>query len=165
MRPTMPSFRDIEELPTLVSQQIPPEWQDLNGHVNVQYYIHLYDLAGYPVLEAFGVDADFVRVRRRGWFELEHHVWYLREIHVGDTVTLHCRLLQRSRKRFHGVMFVANRTRLELSSVMEFISTAADLDARTSAAIPDDVAAQIDLQIDRDQRYRWAPPTSGTMAA
>ena len=164
MRPAMPTISQVDDLPALITHRPPVEWQDMNGHVNVQHYVHLYDLAGYPLLESFGIDADFVRVRRRGWFDLEHHVWYLREVHVGDEVSVHCRLIERGMKRLHGVMFLANRSRQQLASVMEFISTAADLDARSSAAIPPDVAARIDARLERDRRVAWPAPTCGSMS-
>jgi acyl-CoA thioester hydrolase len=163
LRPPLPSLREIEELPVLLRRTLPGEWQDLNGHVNVQHYVHLYDLAGTPFLASLGIDEELVKRRRRGWFELEHHIWYLREMHVGDEVTLHCRLVGRNVKRLHGVMFVANQTRRELASVLEFVSSSADLDTRSTAPIPEDIAVRIDARIELERRFSWPVPTCGAM--
>ena len=163
MRPEMPTLSQVDLLPALLTHRPPMEWQDINGHVNVQHYVHLYDLAGYPLLESLGIDAEFVRVRRRGLFDLEHHVWYLRELHVGDEVTVHCYLLARSVKRLHGVMFLANRSRQQVASALEFLSTVADLDARSTAPIPPDIAMRVDARIEHDRRVGWPAPTCGAM--
>lgn len=52
------------------------------------------------------------------------------ELHVGDTVTVHWRFIARTVKRFHGVMFIVNRTHGRLASVFEYVSTGADLERR-----------------------------------
>ena len=114
--------------------------------------------------ETFGIDAQRTRQSRWGLFDLEHHLWYLREIHVGDEVTIHCRLLARTVKRFHGTLLLVNRTRGQLASAMEFLSTCADLDARATAALPSDVAACMDVLIERHHKLSWPAPVSGVMA-
>jgi acyl-CoA thioester hydrolase len=164
MRPQIPTLSQIDELPTLLRTRIPSEWQDSNGHLNIRYYMRLYDEVGVPLFETFGIDAQRTKQSRWGLFDLEHHLWYLREIHVGDEVTLHCRLLDRTVKRFHGTLLLVNRTRGQLASAMEFLSTCADLDARATAALPSDVAARIDVLIERHRKLTWPVPVSGVMA-
>ena len=61
-------------------------------------------------------------------------------------------------------MFVVNRTRGRLSSVFEYVSTGADLDARRSAPLPPEFATRLDELIAGDARLTWAPPTCGVMA-
>jgi acyl-CoA thioester hydrolase len=164
MRPQIPTLSQIDELPALLRTRIPPEWQDSNGHLNIRYYMRLYDEVGAPLFETFGIDAQRTRQSRWGLFDLEHHLWYLREIHVGDEVTIHCRLLARTVKRFHGTLLLVNRTRGQLASAMEFLSTCADLDARATAALPPDVAACMDVLIERHHKLSWPVPVSGVMA-
>ena len=101
MPASMPTLAQVDELPVLLEKVIPPEWQDLNGHVNVRHYLELYDAASWPKLAEFGLDASVFLERRQGVFDLEHHLWYLDELHVGDTVTVHWRFIARTLKRFH----------------------------------------------------------------
>lgn len=165
MRPTMPSPQQVNQLPPLITTRVPPEWEDINGHVNVQHYLELYDLAGDTMLAQLGIDEDHFRLGRQGFFDLEHHVWYLAEIHVGDEVSVHLRYLARSAKRMHGLVFVLNASRGQLSSVMEFVSTGADLDARRTAALPPDVAERLDGLVAAHAALDWAPPCCGVMSA
>lgn len=164
MRLVPPAARYVEELPVVGRLRIPPEWQDLNGHVSVRYYVELYDLGGWRMLELLGIGAGYFRVERRGFFDLEHHIWYLAEMHVGDEVSLHVRFVERSRKLFRGVVFIVNRTRAEVASAIEFLTAGADLDARATAAIPEEMAARLDRLIERHAALGWQPPSCGVIA-
>jgi acyl-CoA thioester hydrolase len=164
MRPAIPTLEQIDELPVLLRERIPLEWEDVNGHVNIQYYMRLYSEAGGPLFEAFGIDPQRDRHSRWGLFDLEHHLWYLNELHVGDDVTLHCRLIGRTAKRFHGTILLVNRTRARLASAMEFLGTGADRELRTTAALPAGVAERIDALIERHRTLTWAFPVSGVIA-
>ena len=126
----MPSLAQVRELPELVRHVVPPEWEDLNGHVNVQHYTALYDMSGYPFMDMMGITAEQVRETRVGMFDLEHHIWFLDEMHVGDVVTGHACIVERGPKRVLSVMFIVDETRERLASVLEVVSTTADLDAR-----------------------------------
>lgn len=161
----MPTLQDLDDLPSLLERTIPAEWEDLNGHVNVRHYLELYDQAGWPMMRWLGIEERHFRDERRGFFDLEHHIWYLAEMHVGDTVTLHARFLARSTKRFHGTMFIANRSRACVASAFEYVSTAADLVARRSAPLPTDVAVHLDDLIASHSRLVWPAPLCGSISA
>lgn len=161
----VPTLRDLDDLPPLLERTVPAEWEDLNGHVNVRHYLALYDQAGWPMMSWLGVDERHFREERRGFFDLEHHIWYLAEMHVGDAVTVHARFLARSAKRFHGAMFIANRSRHSVASAFEYVSTAADLEARRSAPLPADVAAKLDELIAAHSRLTWPAPLCGSISA
>lgn len=165
MRPTMPSPEQVRQLPPLITARVPAHWEDINGHVNVRHYLELYDLAGDAMLAQLGLDESHFRDGRQGFFDLEHHLWYLAEIHAGDEVSVHLRYLSRSAKRIHGVVFVLNSSRGRLSSAMEFVSTGADLDARRTAPLPQHVGARLDELVAAHRMLDWAAPRSGVMSA
>jgi len=165
MRPLMPTVENVRDLPALLTVTVPPEWQDANGHVNVRHYIALYDQAGWPMLDWLGIDSRYFQVERQGIFDHEHHVWFLAETHVGDQLSAHARLLARSDKRFHGVMFLINITQARLACVIEFVSTGADLESRRTAALPDDVKRRLDKIIAAHGALAWQAPRCGVMSA
>jgi acyl-CoA thioester hydrolase len=162
---TMPTVEQVLELPSLMERVVPAAWQDLNGHVNVRHYLELFDAASWPMLAAFGLDERIFLERRQGLFDLEHHLWYLSELHVGDTVSVHARFIARSVKRFHGVMFAVDRTRGRLASVFEYVSSGADLDSRRTAPLNADLATAIDREIAAHSRLAWPAPVCGVIAA
>ena len=100
----------------------------------------------------------------RGLFDLEHHIAYLAELHVGDQVSGHLRIVGRTVKRFHGVMFIVNHTRRQLASTLEFVSTAADLAARRTMPLPAGALRWLDEAIAAQARLGWIAPLCGVMA-
>jgi acyl-CoA thioester hydrolase len=164
MQPTIPRYEQVIELPSLMERVVPAAWQDLNGHVNVRHYLELFDAASWPMLAGFGLDERVFRERRQGLFDLEHHLWYLSELHVGDIVSVHARFIARTAKRFHGVMFAIDRTRSRLASVFEYVSSGADLEARRTAPLVPELAAELDRRIAEHLKLAWPAPVCGVLA-
>jgi acyl-CoA thioester hydrolase len=160
----MPTVVQVRELPELCRLGVPRDWEDINGHVNVQYYLRMYDLTAVPMLEALGIDEDWVRRERVGLFDLEHHIWYLDEIHVGHEVSAHVRFADRNAKRTRGVLFLLDATRERLASAIEFVSTAAHLDTRRTVALPEPVAANLDAMIAAQAALDWPLPACGAIS-
>jgi acyl-CoA thioester hydrolase len=159
------TFEQVMTLPAVFTRSIPPEWEDYNGHVNIQYYMALIEQSGWLMFADVGLDEEYFAERRQGLFDLEHHLKYLAELHVGDEVSVHSRMLDRSEKRLHGMMFIVNQTRRQLSCTLEYITSGADLDLRRTAAFPEDVGVRFDELIRRDQELEWEVPVCGVMAA
>ncbi len=160
----IPTVEQAQELPALLTMVIPPQWQDLNGHVNVRHYLDIYDSSGWPLMNWLGIDESRFKVDRTGFFDLEHHIWYLAEMHVGDEVSAHTRFVGLSAKRFHGVMFVVNRTRRRVASALEFVTTGADLNTRRSAALPEDVSERVRGLVAQHKGLTWPAPSCGSIA-
>ena len=159
------SFDNVSQLPAILQKEIPPDWEDYNGHVNIQYYLALVEESGWPLFETLGLGESYFRERRQGLFDLEHHIRYLAELHVGDQVTVHSRMLDRSEKRLHGMMFILNQSRRQLSCTLEYITSGADLDRRRTAPFPADVVVNFDKLIQQHELLDWAAPVCGVMAA
>lgn len=165
MRIAMPAVEQVRQLPEQLTRVVPTEWQDYNGHVNVQYYLSVYHATSWPLFASFGIDE--ARLAREGlsFFDLEHHHWFLAELRVGDTISAHTRLLARSAKRVHGVMFVINDTRFQLASALEFVSIGADLSTHRTTEFPPDVAARLQEMIERHATLDWKAPCCGSICA
>ena len=164
MRLPMPTLEQLRQLPEVLRMRVPPEWEDMNGHVNVQHYTGMYDRAGTAMMALLGIDEDWVRHGRIGLFDLEHHIWFLDEVHVGDEVALYTCFTARNAKRAQGLVFLVDETRERLASVLEYLSTAANLDTRRTATWPDPVASRIDAEIARTARLGWPLPGSGAIS-
>lgn len=163
MKSPVPTIEQIDALEPLVARVVPAEWEDLNGHVNVRHYLDLYNEAGDPMLAQLGVSESYFRTERRGFFDLEHHIWYLAEMHVGERVSVHTRYIGRSAKRFHGVMFVVNRSRSNVASVLEYVASGADLATRRAAPFPPRIVERLDAIIARHAALAWPVPVCGSM--
>jgi acyl-CoA thioester hydrolase len=160
----MPTPVQVRQLPELLRVRVPKEWEDLNGHVNVKHHLGMYDLTNDPLLEMLGISEEWVRTGRVGIFDLEHHIWYLNEVHVGEEVALFVRMTQRNLKRVQGVVFLLNVSQDQLASVIEFVSTAANLDTRRTVPLPEPVAEGLDALIHRQAALEWPVPRSGSLS-
>ena len=126
---------------------IPPAYLDRNGHMNMRWYLALYDEAGDAMYPMLGLTADYFAASGMGGFDLEHHLWYPAEVRNGDTVVIRARFIARSAKLMHYLFFMVNETRGVVSSIFECVHAHADLTARRTAPFPAQVAAQIDAFI------------------
>ena len=158
-----PDPEQLRELPVQLDCVIPPEWEDRNGHVNVQFYLALFELGGWKVLEEVGVDDDWFRRHAYSFFDLEHHLHYLAEIRVGERVTTYNRVVGRSEKRFHGMYYIVNETRGCLAGTIEYISNGVDMNLRRTAPMPEELAHALDRLHAAHQRLSWAPRLCGLM--
>ena len=164
MRTTMPAPEQVRQLPLLCKVTVPREWEDLNGHVNVKHHLGMYDLTNEAMLGLLGISEEWVREERTGIFDLEHHIWFLDEVHVGEVIALHVRFTERNAKRAAGLVFLLNESGERLASVIEFLSTAANLDARKTVALPQVIAARLDDLIAQHRQLGWIAPSSGAIA-
>ena len=60
--------------------RVRPEWIDNNGHMNMGYYVVVFDLATDEWLSWVGLDAAHRDTQRVTTFCLEAHVTYHREV-------------------------------------------------------------------------------------
>ena len=160
-----PTLDEVRELPVQLEFVIPPEWEDRNGHVNVQFYLALFELGGWKVLEACGVDEEWLRRHAYTFFDLEHHLHYLAEIGIGDRVTTYNRVVGTSEKRFHGLYLIVNESRERLAGVLEYVSSGVDLNRRRTAVMPAELLRGLENLHRHHQRLSWAPPLCGIMAS
>jgi len=158
-RQSYPDVSAIRELPALASQVIPERWEDQNGHVNVSFYMAIYNDSGWPMLDLIGIDERYFSERRMGLVDLDNHIRYLSELHVGERVSAYGHFLSHDEKRIQGMVFVVNDDKDQLASTIEFLSINIDLRERRSAAIPPDVVARLKAIIIEHQKPGWTAPT------
>jgi len=159
-----PDLDQVRELPVQLDYVIPPEWEDRNGHVNVQFYLTLFELGGWKILEQMGFDETWMRQNQYSFFDLEHHLNYLAEIAVGDRVTAYNRVVGRSDKRFHGLYLIVNETRGRLAGVLEYVSNGIDMRRRRSAPMPPEMSAKLERLFEEHSKLSWRPQLCGVMA-
>jgi len=162
-RVVFPTVTQVRELPLQHRYTVPADWRDRNGHVNVQYYLRLYDLGGYEILEDTDVDEKALLAQGFGLFDLEHHIRYRSEVLVGNDVSGYNRLLGISDKRFHGMYFIVNDTEDRLACTVEYLSAGVDLAARRSAAFPAEMKAGMERLLASHLALSWLAPVCGAM--
>jgi acyl-CoA thioester hydrolase len=144
--------------------EIPPDWEDRNGHVGVQYFQALFSMGAWRVLEEIGIDEGWFRRHQRSQFDLEHHVFYRSELHVGDHVSTYNRVLGKSERRFHGMYLVVNDSTEKLAATLEYVTAGIDMGRRRMDSFPDDLSRGLDVLLEKHRALGWDAPVCGTMA-
>lgn len=165
MRPPLLALDLLDPLPVVYRAPVPHEYRDAMDHMNVRWYLTLYDAAGDNMYQLYGQTPEYYQANQTGGFDLEHHIRYLAQVRIGDTVAIRARLLHRTAKRLHYMMFMVNETRGVLSSTFECINSHADLKLRRTSPYPDPIAAQIDALIAQHRLLTWDAPVCGAMEA
>jgi acyl-CoA thioesterase FadM len=159
-----PDLDQLRELPVQLDHVIPAEWEDRNGHVNVQFYLTLFELGGWKILTDLGMDEAWLRRQHYSFFDLEHHLNYLAEIRVGDRVTAYNRLVGKSDKRFHGLYLIVNESSGRLACALEYISAGVNMKARCTAPMPLELSEALERLQAEHRKLSWPPPLCGFMA-
>ena len=78
-----------------------PEWVDINGHMNVAFYVLAFDRGVDTFMSRIGITPTYIQRHRASVFTLEIHVNYFRELCLGDPIQIDCQLLDFDSKRVH----------------------------------------------------------------
>ena len=113
-----------------------PEWIDYNGHLNVAYYLRLFDLGFDGTYERFGFLPDVTTERNASGFAAELHMTFQRELMVHDAVRVTSQLIGFSDKRINMFQMLYHAESGELSATCEWMSLYIDLTKRRVAEIP-----------------------------
>ena len=119
------------------------EWIDHNGHMNMGYYVVVFDLATDEFMRWIGLDADHRRLHRVTTFCLEAHVTYQREVREGDPLRFTTQLLAYDEKRMHYVHAMYHAVDGYLAATNELMSLHVALETRRAAAMAPHVLARL----------------------
>jgi acyl-CoA thioester hydrolase len=121
-----------------------PEWIDHNGHMNMGYYVVVFDLATDEFMRWVGLGAEHRRALRVTTFCLEAHVTYHREVREGDPLRFTTQLLAHDTKRLHYVHAMYHAREGYLAATNELMSLHVALGTRRATAMTPDVLARLD---------------------
>lgn len=113
-----------------------PEWIDLNGHMNVGFYVVAFDLAGDTLCKQFGLDWEYVRQNLGTTFVLETHVTYDQEVLEGDPLRVTTQILDHDSKRLHLFHMMYHATEGYLAATNEVMLMHIDLESRRASPWP-----------------------------
>lgn len=113
-----------------------PEWIDYNGHMNLSYYVLLFDHATDAFLDRIGLTEDFRRRHDASTFSAEIHVNYLRELKVGNPLRITTQLLDHDGKRIHYFHRMYHAREGFLAATNELLSLYVDMGARRVVEMP-----------------------------
>ena len=115
---------------------IVPEWIDYNGHMNVAYYVLVFDRATDDFLDFMGLTAEYRAAGNVSAFTAEMHVNYIREMKEGDGVYVTTQLLGYDAKRFHYFHRMYHAEQGYLAATSELLCLFVDMNQRRVTQMP-----------------------------
>lgn len=159
----MVEVAQLSLLPETNRVTIPENYRDEMGHMNIMYYIHIYDRAAWGLFESFGLTLQRSQETNDGMFALKQFIQYIAEVHIGETVTVRSRVLGVSAKRVHFMHFMINETTGQLASTFEVLGSFVDLSIRRTAPFPEDIRQKIDIALAEHNQLDWDAPICGVL--
>jgi acyl-CoA thioester hydrolase len=114
----------------LKSQKIIKEWVDYNNHLNMAYYVLIFDQACEVILEKFKMGADSAKNDQRSTMVVETNTKYISEVKEGDEVDIMLTFLDHDKKRLHLKLEIIEKKTKKISASIEWLSLYVNLETR-----------------------------------
>ena len=114
----------------LKTERVKKEWTDYNGHLNVAYYVHVFDIAADVMLDNFKMGGESAKKDKRTTFVAEMHTNNYQEVKLGEEVETHITYVDHDKKRIQYKLSMFHKEKKYLTATNEVLSLYVDLDQR-----------------------------------
>ena len=114
----------------LKTEKIIKEWTDYNNHLNVAYYVRVFDIAADIMLDNFKMGGQSAKKDKKTTFVAEMHTIYNQEVRLGEEVETHLSHVDHDKKRIHYRLSMFHKEKKYLAATNEVLSLYVDLGQR-----------------------------------
>ena len=135
----------------LTTKKIIKEWTDYNGHMNLSYYILVFDLGAEVILSKFKMGEQSAKTTKKSTMVVETHTTYNNEVKEGDEVDVFLSHFDHDNKRLHYKLEMYDKNKNVLSATTEVLSLYIDLSIRKVTELEEEKKAIIDEFINQNK--------------
>ena len=114
----------------LKSEKVIKEWTDYNGHLNVAFYIQVFDIAADVMLGSFKMGGQSAKEDQKTTFVAEMYTAYKQEVRLGEEIETHLTYVDHDKKRIHYRLSMFHKEKKYLAATNEVLSLYVDLKQR-----------------------------------
>ena len=114
----------------LKTEKIIKEWTDYNGHLNVAYYVYVFDIAADIMLNNFKMGGESAKQDKKSTFVVEMHTNYNQEVKLGEEVETQLAYIDHDKKRIQYKLSMFHKEKKYLAATNEVLSLYIDLSKR-----------------------------------
>ena len=114
----------------LNSTKIINEWTDYNNHMNLSFYILVFDKAAEKILSKFNMGEEAAIKTKRSTMVVETHTTYNNEVKEDDYVDVYLSYCDHDKKRLHYKLEMYEKSKNVLSATTEVLALYINLDLR-----------------------------------
>lgn len=145
------------------TEVVRPEWTDYNNHMNVAFYVLIFDHGMDAFLEHVSMDETLRKATGSSVFVAESHVIYLNEVMQGETVRISFQIIDHDPKRLHMFLLMHSEDG-QLAATNELMILHVNLNTRKVCAFPDTVQNNISTIASIDETKPKPKQISQTIA-
>tara|TARA_B100000686_G_scaffold111586_1_gene119018 strand:+ start:383 stop:850 length:468 start_codon:yes stop_codon:yes gene_type:complete len=135
----------------LTTKKIIKEWTDYNNHMNLSYYILVFDLGAEVMLSKFQMGEHSAKTTKKSTMVVETRTTYNNEVKEGDDVDVFLSYLDHDKKRIHYKLEMYDKNKKILSATTEVLSLYIDLNVRKVAEFEEDKKSIMDDFISKNK--------------
>ncbi len=133
------------------NQIINKEWTDYNNHLNMAYYVLIFDKAWEVMLEKFQMGEKSAKTTKRSTMVVETHTTYNNEVKEGDEVEIVLTYFDHDKKRLHFRLEMIEKKTKKLSATIEMLALYIDLNKRKVCEFENEKYKNMDQFIDENK--------------
>ena len=114
----------------ITDQIIKKEWTDYNKHMNVAYYVLVFDESWEVMLQKFKMGEDSAKTTGMSTMVVETYITYNNEVKEGEEVEVCLTYFDHDKKRLHYKLEMIEKSSKKLSATIELLSLYVDLKKR-----------------------------------
>ena len=115
----------------LTKQKIIKDWTDYNSHMNVAYYVLIFDQFGSEVLlTKFNMGEHSAKTYQKSTMVVESYISYNQEVKDGDEVEINLIYCDHDKKRILYKLEMIHKEKKYLAATLEALSLYVDLNER-----------------------------------
>ena len=135
----------------ITTKKIIKEWTDYNEHMNMAYYVLIFDLAWEIILEKFKMGEHSAKTTKKSTMVVETHTTYNNEVKQGEDVDIVLTHFDHDKKRLHFKLEMYEKTKKTLSATIEMLSLYIDLSKRKVAEFEEEKVRIMDEFINKNK--------------
>ena len=140
----------------LKTTKIINEWTDYNNHMNLSYYILVFDKAAEKMLSKFNMGEEAALKTKRSTMVVETHTTYNNEVKEGDDVEVFLSYFNHDKKRLHYKLEMYEKGKNNLSATTEVLALYMNLDLRKVAEFENEKLLIMDKFIEENnQKFKF----------
>ena len=109
------------------------DWTDYNDHMNLSYYILVFDKAAEKILSKFNMGEEAALKTKRSTMVVETHTTYNNEVKENDNVDVYLSYCDHDKKRLHYKLEMYEKSKNILSATTEVLALYINLELRKVA--------------------------------
>ena len=114
----------------ITNKIIKKEWTDYNKHMNVAYYVLVFDESWEVMLQKFKMGEDSAKTTGKSTMVVETYITYNNEVKEGEEVEVYLTYFDHDKKRLHYKLEMIEKSSKKLSATIELLSLYVDLKKR-----------------------------------